>query len=153
MAHDNYPPAAARWVRVLRRGGLILFGLVGLVFLTVGGLLLVSQSWDRATGTVQECTTRVERTAGTTGRTVQTCTISWQAADGPHTAPVDIGGSATAPGQSVELRVNGDNVALATPGWVGAATAAGGLAMAGTAAVLLVRQHRRTRSPGTRTNR
>ncbi|PZG16724.1 hypothetical protein C1I95_16995, partial [Micromonospora craterilacus] len=145
MAHDSYPPAVGRWVRVLRRGALIVFGLVGLVFLTVGGWLLASQSWDRATGTVQECTTRIERTAGTTGRTVQTCTISWQAADGPHTTRVDIGGSATVPGQSVELRVSGDNVVLATPGWVGAATGAGGLAMAGTAAVLLVRQHRRNR--------
>ncbi|WP_433533261.1 hypothetical protein ACQPYA_15290 [Micromonospora sp. CA-263727] len=141
MAHDSYPPRAARYLRLLHRGGLILAGLVGLVFLVVGGWLLVSQGWDRATGEVQSCTTRVERT-GTTTRTVQHCTVSWQAADGPHTASVDVSGSGTLPGEAMDLRVNGDNVVVATPAWLGVATAAGGLAMVGTAAVLLLRQRR-----------
>ena len=130
----------------MHRAGKILLGLVGLVFLTIGVWLLVSLSWDRATGVVQDCTTRVERTSpGTTGtstRTVQVCTVSWQAADGPRSASLEINGSDTLPGESVELRVSGGQAVVATPAWVGVATAAGGLAMVGTSAVLLVRRRR-----------
>ncbi len=146
VAHDSSPRNAARWGRALRRAGQILLGLVGLVFLTVGGGLLVSLSWDRATGVVQDCTTRVERTGtGTTGtstRTVQVCTVRWQAAGGPRTGSVEISGSDRLPAESVELRVSGGQAVVATPAWVGVATAAGGLAMVGTSAVLLVRRRR-----------
>ena len=127
----------------MHRAGKILLGLVGLVFLTIGVWLLVSLSWDRATGVVQDCTTRVERTGtGTSTRTVQVCTVSWQAADGPRSASLEINGSDTLPGESVELRVSGGQAVVATPAWGGVATAAGGLAMVGTSAVLLVRRRR-----------
>ncbi|MFC3502190.1 DUF3592 domain-containing protein [Micromonospora krabiensis] len=142
MTQDSLPPTVARKVRALRRAGLILLGLIGLVFLTVGGWLLASQSWDRATGTVQTCTARVERTTSSSGRTVHTCTVTWRAADGAHTGSVELDRAGAVPGRAVALRVTGDQAVVATPVWVGAASAAGGLALVGAAAVLLVRQRR-----------
>ena len=123
----------------LRRFGLFIAGGVGLIFLVVGGVLLISQGWDRASGVVGACTTSVDRT-DTRSRTIHSCDVAWDDASGPHTANIDLTGNVV-PGQTIELRVNGAVVTQATPVWVGAGTLVIGLALLATSVVV----HRRRR--------
>jgi hypothetical protein len=117
-------------------------GLVGLVFLIAGVGQLVSQSWARATGTVGQCTTQVLGT-GTNRQYRHDCQVTWQADGTSHTASVNLGSTTMNPGQSIDLRVDGDSVAVASPVWVGVASAVAGLVLL-VVAVLLRRRHRRT---------
>ncbi|MDT5028508.1 MAG: hypothetical protein QOE61_4934 [Micromonosporaceae bacterium] len=129
-----------RRVGWLRRIVPVVLGLVGLIFLIDGGWLLLSQHWAHATGTVGACTARIVPN-GTNGgsRTEQTCEVTWQLNRQSHASSIDVGLDVVS-GRHVELRVNGDNAVLATPVWVGAATAAGGLALVVVAGAVFARQ-------------
>ena len=110
---------------LFHRLGFILIAGVGLIFLLVGGWLLVSQSWDKASGTVGQCQTRTvhAQPGQTRSRVEQVCDVTWEAAGASHTATVAMDRNDVAPGEIVDLRVNGDAAVLATPVWVGAGSA------------------------------
>lgn len=129
----------------LRKAVPAIVGLVGFVFVVNGGFVLLSQGWSQASGTVGACTPRLVRT-GSSSHTEQTCQVTWRADGQTRTAAVDLGAVAH-PGETVDLRVNGDTVAFATPAWVGAAVGGGGLALVAVAVVLFVRGRRRRAAP------
>jgi hypothetical protein len=117
--------------------------LVGLIFAVVGAGLMVFQTWDPATGTLGACASRVVRTAGSnTGTVEQTCRVDWEAGGVAHSGTVTFSGSGPHSGEIVNLRVSGDNVALAGPAWVGPATLAGGLLLLALGGYLFIRARR-----------
>ena len=125
----------------LRRVAPILVALVGLVFLASGGGLLVSQGWSHATGTVGECSTRLDRT-GSSSRTVQTCVVTWDAGGRGHSADIAVATPVRRPGDKIDLRVDGDRAAEASPTWAGAASTGVGVILLAVAGVLLMRSRR-----------
>ncbi|WP_117212211.1 DUF3592 domain-containing protein [Allorhizocola rhizosphaerae] len=139
---DNPAP-----IHLARRFAFVAIGLVGLIFLVIGGWLLLSLAWVPATGTVGACQTHNVRTgtSPTSKRTEHVCQVTWEADGGTHRASVNLGTDDVAPGQTVELRVNGDDAVVATPAWLGAATAAAGAALIAVAAILMLRARRRIR--------
>lgn len=111
--------------------------LVGLIFLAVGAYLMVSSGWGMATATVTSCQARL--TGNGTGRhSASVCQVTWDDAGATHDGSVTFsGGGAHYPGESLPVRVHGDQVALPAPLWarlgtlgVGAAALAGGLVLA-----------------------
>jgi hypothetical protein len=111
--------------------------LVGLIFLVVGGYLVVSAGWGTATATATSCGGSYVGTG--TGRHRQTiCQVTWDDGGRTHDGSVIFSGrSAHYPGESFEVHVDGDQVALPSPLWarigtlaVGAVALAGGLVLA-----------------------
>jgi hypothetical protein len=120
-----------------------IMGVIGLIFVIVGGWMLVSQSWDKASGTVGQCQTQTTRT-DRSSRVEYICDVSWDSGGTSHRTTVNMGRADVAPGETIELRVNGDQAVVATPVWFGAASAAIGAALVALAVVLF----RRSRSKG-----
>jgi hypothetical protein len=132
---------------LLRYLTVIVAALVGLIFAVVGAGLMVFQTWDPATGTLGACASRVVRNAGDTGTVQQTCRVDWEADGVAHSGTVTFTGSGGPyPGDIVDLRVSGDNVALAGPAWLGPATLAGGLLLLALGGYLFIRARRRSTS-------
>jgi len=130
---------------LLRRFAPILLGAVGLVFLIIGIVQLASQSWAATTGTVGACSTHIDRT-GTTRRTIETCDVTWTADGRTQTLPITVN-NGTVTGDTVDLRVSGDTVAVATPWWIGGAMTALGLILDAAAITMLIRSRRQPSSP------
>jgi hypothetical protein len=118
-------------VKLFHRLGFILIAIVGLIFLVVGGWLLVSQSWDQASGTVGQCQTRTVHTqpGKTTSRVEQVCDVTWAAGGSSHTATITMGQTGVVPGEIVDLRVLGETAVLATPMWMGVGSAGLGIVL------------------------
>jgi hypothetical protein len=122
----------------------IAIGAVGLLFFVVGVFSLLSQGWTPVTGTVGACTQRVAHNGTSSRTTTYTCDVAWQAAGRTHTSSVGMGAGRAYAGQSVPLRVHGDNVAIQTPWWIGAGETALGSLLVSIAVVRVIRQRRRT---------
>jgi hypothetical protein len=125
----------------------IAMALAGLVFLAVGGGLLYSQTWSRATGTVGTCTTQYVRDSSgpqdtTTGHWDQMCAVTWVADGQTHSTTIDLGAGTPKTGQSVDLRVDGDTVAVATPVWIGVVCAGLGVVLLGVAVTRVIKRRR-----------
>jgi hypothetical protein len=130
---------------LLRRFAPILIGAVGLVFLIIGIVQLASQGWVATTGTVGACTTRIDHT-GTTRRMVEVCDVTWTADGRTQTLPITVN-NGTVTGDTIDLRVSGTTVVVATPRWIGGAMTALGLILDAVAITMLVRSRRQPRSP------
>lgn len=111
--------------------------LVGLIFLVVGGYLTVSSGWGTATATATSC--GGSYVGAGSGRHRQTiCQVTWGDGGTTHDGSVTFsGGGPHYPGETFEVRVNGDQVALPSPLWarigtlaVGAVALVGGLVLA-----------------------
>lgn len=111
--------------RLLGRFLTIIMVLVGLIFSIVGGVLLIGQGWDRVAATVGACT--VQGTAASPRIPHQICDVTWESDGTTHSASIDLGTRVRYPGDTVDLRVNGNIVVEALPVWVGATTLALGL--------------------------
>lgn len=141
---DKITPSRVALFRYLT---VIVPALVGVIFAVIGIGLTLSQNWDPAIGTVGSCTPRIVRTANSSGTSHQICQVDWQVDGVAHSAEVDLGtGSPPAPGQSVDLRVNGNLVAVAQPAWVGPATLAAGVLLLGFAGFRFARVRRQSTS-------
>jgi hypothetical protein len=122
---ENPANAATPTVNLFRRLAFIVITVIGLIFLIVGGWMLISQGWDRASGTVGQCQTQFSRTqpGRSSNRVEHICDVTWQAGGASHRATVNMGSDEVAPGEIVALRVNGDQAVAETPLWLGAASA------------------------------
>jgi hypothetical protein len=123
-------------VKLFRRVGGLIIGVVGIIFLVSGLSLILSQNWTRTTGTVQSCTARLIHT-GTSSHSQQDCTVTWRDGNVSHTSTVTVGVKPRYPGQSVPLRVHGDTAAEPTPRWEGWVVGGAGLVLFGTGVVLV----------------
>jgi hypothetical protein len=132
--------AAATFLRWARG---ILLVLVGLVALIVGGLLLASQNWPAATGTVGSCTTRTTTTTSHSRTPHQSCVVRWTTGTQQHQATVDFGAARKSAGESVALRVHGDRAVSASPAWLGYFVLAVGLILLVGGVLLTLRARRR----------
>jgi hypothetical protein len=116
---------------------------VAVLFLVLGMVTLVSQGWERADGTIGDCTIRTQRTAGTT-TTYQTCQVTWEASGNTHTTNLTVNGRRPVPGDPIALRVNGDQALEASPMWLALAEIGVGALLA-VGALVLARRPLRTR--------
>jgi hypothetical protein len=140
------PIRASVWVRRFKIAAGIIAALVGVIGLVVGIMLIVSQSWPTATGTVKSCTTTATRaysSAHSTTQHHQTCVVTWTQAAEQHTGSVGFGVANTSPGASVHLRVNGDTAILESPTWEGYVVSGVGLLLLAGGILAFVRLRRR----------
>jgi hypothetical protein len=132
-------------VSLFRRLAFIVAALVGVVFLIVGVVSLVSLTWNRATGVVTDQCAQQRTTTGPPGSssrtTHYTCSVTWSENGVTYQADIDLGSTRPAPGTEIALRVHRGSVVVDSPAWVGAGVTVVGLAvLAGT--VILWRRSR-----------
>jgi len=92
---------------------------------------------------VQDCRARVVANGTSNRHTDVTCTVTWTADGASHTADVGVAERNLYPGQTVDLRVSGDQAREDSPAWVGPAVGGFGVALIAIGAIVLVRQRRR----------
>jgi Protein of unknown function (DUF3592) len=133
-------------IRLFRFAGPIVACVVGLIFMVVGVGLVVSQGWEKATGTATSCESRRVTTGTSSSRHTETsCQVAWRdAAGNDHSGTVDFGAQTVVVGETIELRVNGDSAVEAVPGWWAWGSLILGVALAGGGGIWLWRTLRPT---------
>ena len=134
----------SKLVRLAKRAIGVFLVIVGLIFTLVGYQLVLSQTWDKATGIVQSCVAHSTHTGSTgTGHGPQDCKVTWGDDAGNHTATVIFGTKPVANGQTQVIRVHGTQAVLPTPAWEGYVALGAGLLLVVGGVFLVMRSRRR----------
>ncbi len=142
MTLNSPAPSPVTVARFLRLIGSVAAATVGLIFLLVGFNLLATQGWTSATGTVQSCTSSYTG-SGSSRQLQKSCDVTWTEGGVAHKLNVNFGTKSAANGQTVQLKVNGDNALLPAPLWVALLTFLVGLALVVLCIYLFLRSRRR----------
>ena len=134
----------SKLVRLAKRVIGVFLAVIGLIFAIVGYQLVLSQTWDKATGIVQSCVPHSTHTGSTgTGHVSQNCKVTWGDNAGNHTATVIFGAKPITNGQTQVIRVHGTQAVLPTPAWEGYVALGGGLLLIVGGVFLVMRSRRR----------
>lgn len=109
-------------------------------------MVMVSQSWTETTGAIQSCTAQLAGGPGPGRHTQQNCVVTWPDGATTRTGSIVLTGAVTHPGQSVRLRVHGNDVAVPTPAWEGYLAVGIGVVLIAGGAVVAVRRSNSTSS-------
>jgi len=134
----------SKLVRLAKRVIGVFLAVIGLIFLLVGYQLVLSQTWDKATGIVQSCVAHSTHTGSTgTGHVSQDCKVTWGDDAGNHTATVIFGNKPVTNGQTQVVRVHGTQAVLPTPAWEGYVGLGAGVLLVVGGVFLVMRSRRR----------
>jgi hypothetical protein len=132
------PVTVGRFFRLI---GAVAAATVGLILVLLSVNLLGSTQWASATGTVQKCTVSTTGT-GSSRHTTRSCVMTWQDQGKTHSDTVDFSGQQVNPGQTFELKVNGDSAVRPSVVWVDVLMLVGGLTLLGVCVFLFIRSRR-----------